>query len=148
MRFAKLTSVPPHLMLAAAAVGFAAWIAADALQGPPRETAGHQSDNESVEPRALPPDQALHAIHPGMPRALVEGRLSQLAPASPELGDEDETGAPVVRKRYAVELRAPVPHLMHGRGGAFRPGTYTLTVDFDTRHPVHALIAAHLAPAS
>jgi hypothetical protein len=163
----NLVRIPPLAVLAAALVTFAGWITYEAVrtQPPPENEAGVQGQPPVSHARGAPrfggpspvslsaelgeqapPQSALLAIHPGKPRWLTERQLDSLPP--PAVDPIDLTsGVPVLRARYHVFVAHLIPHLMPNiMPHEFRPGMYTMLLEFDGYRPGHPLQRARLVP--
>jgi len=134
-----LRSLNPLWLFAAAAVGFAGWVAYDAARPsaprqPPVTGFDVELPGERFDPAAA---KAFGLIRPGMPQAEVQRRLGFLPPG--EVGPVDlSAGYPTYPVRYRVYLAAPLPG---AKSPGFVPGPHVVTLVYDARSPGHPLAA-------
>lgn len=141
--------VSPLVVLAAAVVAFAVWLASYTTPATVPVPGAHVATRRFLPPP--PPGEPesietrLAALKPGTPRLAVEPQFQALA--EPEVDPIDAAqGQPAFRPRYRVNLSRPVPGLAVG-SAEFVPGAYILTLEFDGGTPGHPLTRAALAPA-
>ncbi|MCI0700408.1 MAG: hypothetical protein L0241_04945 [Planctomycetia bacterium] len=135
----KLLSINPLWLLAVGVVGFGGWVAADAAR--PRPTATPAPEEERFAPDhflLVAPDRP--PLHPGMPRPLAEDVLSSATVEGAETAGTHQ-GVVVRRVNYRLEVQTT-----ERMPGSLPPGCYRVTVEYDARHPVQALLSISTIP--
>jgi hypothetical protein len=148
MSTSKVALPTPFFVFGVAAIGFVAWLAYDAASASATSRRGGSSPPTGhLDPLCGPGEARLGSLALGQPRLVVEEQLTGLAPHQIEPIDVS-SGKPVCRERYTVHLTHPVSNLMSAQPEGFKPGPYTLTVEFDGAAPGHPLTRLALAPGA